>query len=86
MIDRPTSAQQLVASALDNLYKLINAIELSGMFSPNETLEDLPTRHLPYLLVGYAMAELEGTVKSLDGEQRMRILTTSQVRCCLLFP
>jgi TAP42-like family len=53
----------------------------SGMFSSNESLEDLATRHLPYLLVKYVAAEMEGRIKTTNREERMKSLGNSQVRC-----
>ena len=73
--------QELVLSSLRDLGTLAQGIDASGMFTPNESLEDLATRHLPYLLVGYVAAEMEGRIRIMAREERMKTLGNSQVRC-----
>ncbi|KIJ35691.1 hypothetical protein M422DRAFT_232756 [Sphaerobolus stellatus SS14] len=70
--------QELVVSSLANLKKVAQGVELAGVFSPNETLEDLSTAHLPFLLVDYVLAEMEGRMRTVDGPERMKSLTNSQ--------
>lgn len=72
-----------MASSLKNLYQLSKGIQIAGIFSPNETLEDLSTAHLPYLSVDYVLAEVEGRVRTTDGAERMKSLTISQVRAAV---
>ena len=68
-------------SCLRDLEMLAQAVNTSGMFSTNESLEDLATRHLPYLLVQYVVAEMEGKIRTTDYKERMERLGNSQVRC-----
>ncbi|KAF8495299.1 TAP42-like protein [Gautieria morchelliformis] len=70
--------QDLVLSSLRDLEMLGQGIDTSGMFSTNESLEDLATRHLPYLLVKYVAAEMESRIKTTNREERMKRLGNSQ--------
>lgn len=72
--------QDLVVSSLHDLKMLAQGIDASGMFSSNESLEDIPTTHLPYLLVEFVTAAMEGRVRTLDRAERMEMLRHSQVR------
>jgi immunoglobulin-binding protein 1 len=70
-----------VESSLRDFGTLSQGIDASDMFSTNESLEDLATRHMPYLLVEYVAAEMEGRIRTTDREERMKRLGSSQVRC-----
>ena len=70
-----------MSSSLRDLEILAQSIDASGMFSANESLEDVATRHLPYLLVEYVAAEMEGRKMTTDRDERMKRLRNSQVRC-----
>ncbi|KAF8590031.1 serine/threonine protein phosphatase PP2A-associated protein [Ramaria rubella] len=70
--------QDLIVSSLRDLEILSKGIDVSGMFSPNESLEDLATRHLPYLLVEYVAAEMEGRLRTVDRGERLKRLGNSQ--------
>lgn len=58
----------------------MRGVELSGMFSPNETLDDLTTSSIPYLALDYIAAELIERVRTTGHEERMRHIADSQVR------
>ncbi|TRM59337.1 TAP42-like protein [Schizophyllum amplum] len=79
--DLPTaedSTQDLIQSSLTDL-KTINARVLElALFSPNETIEDITTSDLVYLFVPYVVAEVLGRVKTLDREDRMRLLQQAE--------
>lgn len=49
------------------------------MFSPNETLEDIATRDLVYLLIPYVTSEVRGRVRTTEREERMVSLGQTQV-------
>ncbi|KAF7311427.1 Serine/threonine protein phosphatase PP2A-associated protein [Mycena kentingensis (nom. inval.)] len=60
------STQELVKSSLADLTTLATRIVGLSLFSPNETLEDISTRDLVYLLVPYAIAEAFNRVRVQD--------------------
>ncbi|KAJ7074175.1 serine/threonine protein phosphatase PP2A-associated protein [Mycena amicta] len=57
------SNQDLVRSSLADLTALNARIVGLSLFSPNETLEDISTRDLIYLLVPFALAELQSRIR-----------------------
>ena len=65
-------------SDLDALHKSVAALSL---FSPNESLEDISTRDLIYLLVPYVSAEAQERVMTPERSERIVSLNQSQVRC-----
>ncbi|KAK7038065.1 Serine/threonine protein phosphatase PP2A-associated protein [Favolaschia claudopus] len=72
------STQDLLQSSLSDLKSLTSRIIGLSLFSPNEILEDISTRDLIYLLVPYALAEVQGRVKSDGPDERIILLTQSQ--------
>lgn len=58
----------------------MRGVELSGMFSSNETLDDLTTSSIPYLALNYIAAELIERLRTTGHEERMRYIVDSQVR------
>jgi immunoglobulin-binding protein 1 len=74
------STQDLINSSLADLKSLSARIVGLGLFSPNEILEDIATRDLIYLLVPYALAEVQGRVRAPANDERMAFLVQSQVR------
>ncbi|KAJ7735433.1 TAP42-like protein [Mycena olivaceomarginata] len=72
------STQDLIQSSLADLKSLSARILGLSLFSPNEILEDISTRDLIYLLVPYALAEVQGRVRSQDNDERIVFLTQSQ--------
>lgn len=55
-------------------------VELLSLFSPNETLEDISTRNLPFLFVPYVLAEVENRVRTNGRHERMVRIRSIQVR------
>ncbi|KAF8511153.1 serine/threonine protein phosphatase PP2A-associated protein [Hysterangium stoloniferum] len=78
MVTMEDETQDLVHSSLRDLKVLSEGVDVAGIFSPNETLEDLATGHLPYLLVEYVAAEMQGRLKISDQKERMKALKNSQ--------
>ncbi|KAF8205785.1 TAP42-like protein [Mycena galopus ATCC 62051] len=74
------STQDLILSSLADLKSLSSRILGLSLFSPNEILEDISTRDLIYLLVPYALAEVQGRVRSEGpgNDERIAFLTQSQ--------
>lgn len=70
----------MVNSSLRNFNLVMRGVELSGMFSPNETLDDLTTPSIPYLALNYIAAELIERLRTTGHEERMRYIVDSQVR------
>lgn len=77
-------AQELVQDSLKNLSTLDSRIIGLSLFSPNESLEDISTRDLVYLLVPYVYAEVQGRIRTTDRDQRMVSLNQAQVRRSLI--
>ncbi|KAJ7940270.1 TAP42-like protein, partial [Mycena leptocephala] len=72
------STQDLIQSSLSDLKSLGARIIGLSLFSPNEILEDISTRDLIYLLVPYALAEVQGRVRAARNDERIALLTQSQ--------
>ncbi|KZP21163.1 TAP42-like protein [Athelia psychrophila] len=70
--------QELIRSALGDLRSLSSRISTLSLFSSNESLEDISTRDLVYLLVPFVAAELQGRVKAIEHDVRMSHLGTAQ--------
>ncbi|KAJ7172131.1 TAP42-like protein [Mycena filopes] len=72
------STQDLIQSSLTDLKSLSARILGLSLFSPNEILEDISTRDLIYLLVPYALAEVQGRVRASGNDERIVFLKLSQ--------
>ncbi|KAK7467432.1 Type 2A phosphatase-associated protein 42 [Stygiomarasmius scandens] len=70
--------QDLVQSCLADLRSLQSRITGLSLFSPNETLEDISTRDLVYLLVPFVFAEVQGRVRTTEREERQASLQLIQ--------
>ncbi|GKU89080.1 hypothetical protein SLEP1_g3270 [Rubroshorea leprosula] len=69
--------QELVRKGCEALEKCEDMISRLGLFSSNETKDDISTANLKYILVPYYLAELN---EKLSGEDRIQILKTSQAK------
>ncbi|GLU21273.1 hypothetical protein SLE2022_374190 [Rubroshorea leprosula] len=69
--------QELVRKGCEALEKCEDMINRLGLFSSNETKDDISTANLKYILVPYYLAELN---EKLSGEDRIQILKTSQAK------
>ncbi|KAA1469425.1 TAP42-like protein [Dentipellis sp. KUC8613] len=72
------ATQEIVTSALKDLRNVNKRVTDLSLFSPNETLEDISTRDLVYLLVPYVIADVEGRVRTTDIEDRLVHLREQQ--------
>ncbi|KAJ7632949.1 TAP42-like protein [Roridomyces roridus] len=72
------STQDLFQSSLADLKSLSARILGLSLFSSNEVLEDISTRDLIYLLVPYALGEVQGRVKTEGPDQRIEHLKQSK--------
>ncbi|KAG6828585.1 hypothetical protein H0H92_007375 [Tricholoma furcatifolium] len=70
--------QELVQSSLKDLTALGSRIAGLSLFSPNETIEDISTTDLIYLLVPYTISEVRGRVRTSDREERIVVLEQTQ--------
>ncbi|KAK1236400.1 Type 2A phosphatase-associated protein 42 [Marasmius sp. AFHP31] len=70
--------QELVQSSIQDLLSLQSRIAGLSLFSPNETLGDISTRDLIYLLVPFVLSEVQGRVKTTEREDRLESLEKSQ--------
>jgi immunoglobulin-binding protein 1 len=73
-----TFLQELIRSALTDLRNLSSRIAALSLFSSNETLEDVSTRDLVYILVPFVSAELETRVKATERDERIIHLGMAQ--------
>lgn len=73
-------SQELVDSALKDLKDVRTRVAELALFSANETLEDISTRNLVYLLVPFTVAELEGRSRASDRDARFKKLLDAEVR------
>ncbi|KAG5353105.1 hypothetical protein C0989_010309 [Termitomyces sp. Mn162] len=72
------STQELIQSSLKDLFTLSSRIVGLSLFSPNETLEDISTADLVYLLVPYVLSEVRGRVRTTDREERIVVLKQTE--------
>ncbi|KAF5330648.1 hypothetical protein D9619_005948 [Psilocybe cf. subviscida] len=70
--------QELVSGCLSDLQKLHSQIVELGTFSPNETLDDISTRDLVYLVVPYLLSEAQGRVKATNRTERLESLIKAE--------
>ncbi|KAG5220903.1 serine threonine protein phosphatase pp2a-associated protein [Salix suchowensis] len=71
--------QNIVQSCLSDLKLLQSRITGLGLFSPNETIEDISTRDLVYLLVPYIYAQVIERMRTTEREDRLASLAQAQV-------
>ncbi|KAJ3753103.1 serine/threonine protein phosphatase PP2A-associated protein [Lentinula raphanica] len=79
--DLPTTnaeTQDIIQSSLTDLRTLQSRIAGLSLFSPNETLEDISTRDLVYLLVPYAHAQVQDRVKTVSKGERLPSLVLTK--------
>jgi len=67
-----------VSSAVKLYQESLNLISALSIFSPNESLEDLSTTDLPFLLTNFHLAELTQRLPSSSPQERKRILSASR--------
>ncbi|KZT71255.1 hypothetical protein DAEQUDRAFT_749958 [Daedalea quercina L-15889] len=73
----PTMQDETQSSITDMRTLQLRVMTLS-LFSDNENLEDIATKDLVYLLVPYALAEVEGRVRTVDPKERLECAERSQ--------
>ena len=73
--------QDLLGSALTDLTILNARVAGFGLFSPNESLDDISTRDLVYLLVPYVCAEVQSRLKTVDKHER--VVSITQAQACM---
>lgn len=69
--------QEMVKTAIQHLLTVSTLIDKLSLFSANETLEDINTKDLKYLLVDYYLGEL---LLKRAGDQRLNIVMSAQNR------
>ncbi|KAE8681388.1 PP2A regulatory subunit TAP46 [Hibiscus syriacus] len=69
--------QDLVKKACEVLAKCEDMVNKLGLFSSNETKDDISTSNLKYILVPFYLAEL---TEKLAGDERIQILKISQAK------
>ncbi|GLT48247.1 hypothetical protein SLA2020_218820 [Shorea laevis] len=69
--------QELVRKGCEALEKCDDMVSKLGLFSANETKDDISTANLKYILVLYYLGELN---EKLAGDDRIQILKTSQAK------
>lgn len=70
--------RDVLSSALEDYTECLELVSQLRIFSPNETLEDLQTGDLPYLLVNYHLAELIQKVHTATPQNRKSIVDRSR--------
>ncbi|KAJ6881422.1 PP2A regulatory subunit TAP46 [Populus alba x Populus x berolinensis] len=72
-----SSDQELVKKGIESLEKCEEMISKLGLFSSNETKEDISTTNLKYILVPFYLAEL---AEKIPQDDRIQILKASQAK------
>lgn len=75
----PERRTQLDA-AIDAYRQALSLIDRASIFSPNETLEDLRTDHIPYMLVEHHLAGLVQKVPTEGPQARRAVLEEARAR------
>lgn len=68
------SYRDVLTNAIDDYTECLELIGQLRIFSPNESLEDLSTNELPYLLVQYHLAELIQKIPTTTPSERKELL------------
>jgi hypothetical protein len=76
----PNSSQyaDTVSSAVKLYRDCLTLIDALSIFSPNESLEDLSTSDLPFLLINFHLAEITQRLPSSSPQERKRILSAAR--------
>lgn len=72
------SYRDVLTDAIDGYTECLELVSQLRIFSPNESLEDLATADLPYLLLNYHLAELIQKVPTASPKERTKILDRSR--------
>lgn len=67
--------QDTVDAGVAALRRAVEQIDRAGVFSPNETAEDIPTAHLKYALAPFYLAEILTRVRASEPSARLPIVT-----------
>lgn len=68
----------VLSNAISEYRECLDLLSRHSIFSPNESLEDLSTTDLPYLLVNYHLAELIQKIPTSSPPERTAILDRSR--------
>ncbi|KAF5387546.1 hypothetical protein D9757_006569 [Collybiopsis confluens] len=79
------STQELLIESLKLLQLVQSRISGLSIFSPNETLEDISTRDLIYLLVPFVSAQVQDRLRTTHPEERAGILERSHLQSFLSY-
>ncbi|KAK4112316.1 TAP42-like protein [Canariomyces notabilis] len=76
----PNSAEysDVVSSAIKLYEECLRLIDAVSLFSPNESLEDLSTSDLPFLLTNFHLAELTQKTPFTSPQDRKRVLKSAR--------
>lgn len=72
------SYRDVLTNAIEDYTECLDLVSQLRIFSPNETLEDLSTNDLPFLLLNYHLAELIQKVPTALPAERTNILDRSR--------
>ncbi|KIY50826.1 TAP42-like protein [Fistulina hepatica ATCC 64428] len=72
------ATQDLIRASLSDLRTLYLRIHDLSLFSPNETIDDISTRNLVYLLVPYVLVDVQGRVRTFEPYERVATLNSAQ--------
>ena len=72
--------QELIDTALKDCRDSRARVADLALFSPNETLDDISTQDLVYLLLPYVSAEIEGRARAIERDERLSRLGAAKVR------
>lgn len=75
---RSDSYTTLLDSTISLYRKILEQISAVSLFSDNEGVEDVATAELPFLLVGFHLAELLQKVPRFDPRERRELLTRTR--------
>ncbi|KAF9520601.1 hypothetical protein BS47DRAFT_1286885 [Hydnum rufescens UP504] len=74
------STQTLVSSTIASFRDLSKRLDSIGVFSANETLEDVSTGDLIYILVPFVFAEIMGRLRTTEAKDRVAVIREAGMR------
>jgi immunoglobulin-binding protein 1 len=77
--------QELLSSALADLQTLTRRINTLGLFSSNETFEELSIRSAAFMFVPYVSGDMQLRVRAIENEDRMAVVKKAAVSMIFLY-
>jgi immunoglobulin-binding protein 1 len=71
--------QVAISAALVDFRALVSRINTLGLFSPNESFDEISIRNAVYMLVPYCVGDIQLRARTLEPEDRVEVITKAMV-------